>query len=207
MSNLAIWEAVTKTDPKYTKTVNQRGGFTAVNANYQIMQATKQFGPVGTGWGYEAGTPIFTPQDFIIVPVTLWHGTRENVFGPEYGCAELVSDKGRKDSDAPKKATTDAITKLLSRLGFSADVFLGQYDDNKYVAELQREFAEKAKQDAPRITDAQQTELIAFMEGLKFPAAKLLEVSKITDLNQLAAEKFEGAKGWITEQSKQKESA
>jgi len=35
-----------------------------------------------------------------------------------------------------KKATTDGITKCLSMLGFNADVFLGKFDDNKYVQEL-----------------------------------------------------------------------
>lgn len=196
MSNMKIWDAVSKTDPKHTKQVNQRGGFTAVNANSQVMAATKQFGPVGTGWGYEAGAPIFTPDNLIIIPVTLWHGSRDNVFGPEYGAAELVSDKGRRDSDAPKKATTDAITKLLSRLGFNADVFLGLYDDQKYVAAMEREFAEAP----PTIDENQQTEIIALCEGLNFPIARVLEVKKIASLEHLPAESFEGAKRWINDE-------
>lgn len=142
--NLAIWNAVEKTDPAFTKHVSQRGGFTAISANYQIMQATKQFGPVGIGWGYISGEPIFH-ETLIFVPVTLWHGDRSNTFGPMLGCEEWKDGKGRIDSDASKKATTDAITKLLSQLGFSADVFLGKYDDQKYVAMVAREFeAEKA---------------------------------------------------------------
>jgi hypothetical protein len=40
---------------------------------------------------------------------------------------------------------TDGLTKALSHLGFSADVFLGRFDDNKYVADLKKEFG----QDAP----------------------------------------------------------
>jgi hypothetical protein len=44
--------------------------------------------------------------------------------------------KMRLDDDAPKKAMTDALTKGLSHLGVSADVFLGLYDDNKYVQSL-----------------------------------------------------------------------
>jgi len=31
-------------------------------------------------------------------------------------------------------------TKALSKLGFNADVFLGLYDDNKYVYQLKQEF-------------------------------------------------------------------
>lgn len=143
--NLRIWDAVSKTDPKHTKKVNQRGGFTAISAHYQIMEATKQFGPIGEGWGYEAGLPILT-EGLIFVPVTLWHGSRDNKFGPMFGGAEWKDGKGRIDSDAAKKATTDGLTKLLSQLGFNADVFLGMFDDNKYVQQVAREFAQQERQ-------------------------------------------------------------
>ena len=137
--NLRIWSQVERTDPAHTKKVNQRGGFTAISAAYQIMRATEVFGPIGEGWGYTTGTPIF--QDaLVIVPVTLWHGDRANVFGPMFGGAEWKNGT-RLDSDGPKKATTDALTKLLSQLGFNADVFLGRFDDSKYVAEVAEEFA------------------------------------------------------------------
>jgi hypothetical protein len=138
VANMRVWNAVCRTDPKHTKRVNQRGGFTAIDAQYQIMEATRLFGPVGEGWGYIVGEfQIAGP--LIIVPVTLWHGTRENTFGPILGCAEIGGQ--RPDRDAPKKAITDAITKGLSQLGFNADVFLGLFDDNKYVAEVTAEFA------------------------------------------------------------------
>lgn len=137
--NLALWKAVEKTDPRHTKKVNQRGGFTAISAHYQVLQATEQFGPVGIGWGYVNHPPIWQ-DDLVIVPVTIWHGSRDNSFGPVYGGAEWRS-KGRLDSDAPKKAATDGLTKALSHLGFNADVFLGRFDDNKYVEQLEAEFA------------------------------------------------------------------
>jgi hypothetical protein len=136
---LRIWNAVCKTDPKHTKRVNQRGGFTAIDAQYQIMEATRLFGPVGEGWGYTVGD-YRIEGGMIVVPVTLWHGKRENMFGPILGCAEMLGQ--RPDRDAPKKAITDALTKGLSQLGFNADVFLGLFDDNKYVAEVTKEFAE-----------------------------------------------------------------
>ena len=140
--NMRIWDAVSKTDPDHTKKVNQRGGFTAIDAHYQIMRATEQFGPIGIGWGYIAGEPIFQDR-FVIVPVTVWHGDRSQTFGPVYGCCEMFGN--RPDSDAPKKAGTDGLTKLLSQLGFNADVFLKKFDDNKYVQELHRE--KKASQE------------------------------------------------------------
>lgn len=146
--NLRIWNAVSKTNPAHTKKVNQRGGFTSISASYQILAATEQFGPIGIGWGYETLLPIID-QGLIIVCVTIWHGSRENTFGPIPGCSDLLDHKGKVDSDAPKKAMTDGITKGLSQLGFNADVFLGKFDDNKYVAQMTREFAEEKSNVAP----------------------------------------------------------
>jgi hypothetical protein len=146
--NLAIWNAVATTDPAHTKKVNQRGGFTAISAHYQVMRATEQFGPVGIGWGYVNGEPIW--QDSLcVVPVTIWHGDRSNTFGPIYGAAEWRNGT-RIDSDAPKKAATDGLTKGLSHLGFNADVFLGRFDDSKYVDELRREYAEQGAGEGQR---------------------------------------------------------
>jgi recombination DNA repair RAD52 pathway protein len=56
------------------------------------------------------------------------------------------SGRMEADEDAPKKAMTDALTKGLSHLGFSADVFLGLFDDNRYVQKMQKEFSQPAAQ-------------------------------------------------------------
>lgn len=150
---MQIWDAVSETDPNHTKHVALRGGFTAIDANYQVMMATKQFGPVGIGWGYDTGTPIFH-ETLVMIPVTLWHGERANHFGPIWGCEEWKDGKGRVDSDATKKAETDALTKALSRLGFNADVFLGRFDDQKYVDELTKKYAPPAEPKPPIDPDA-----------------------------------------------------
>lgn len=147
--NMALWRAVETTDPRHTKKVNQRGGFTAIGANYQIMKATEQWGPLGIGWGYTASEPLFH-DSLVFVSVTLWHGDRSNVFGPVHGGAEWKTNKGHLDSDAPKKAGTDGLTKLLSQLGFNADVFLGRFDDNKYVESLHAEIDRAEKGETPK---------------------------------------------------------
>ena len=54
------------------------------------------------------------------------------------------------DEEAPKKSLTDAIGKALSMLGFSADVYLGLFDDNKYVNDRKAEAA-KAGSAKPEI--------------------------------------------------------
>lgn len=195
-NTMHIWDKVSKTNPANTKKVSQRGGFTSICAQSQIMEATRAFGPIGEGWGYEADAPIFH-ETLVFVRVTLWHGNRANTFGPVIGGAEWKSDKGRLDSDAPKKATTDAITKLLSQLGFNADVFLGLYDDNKYIEQVTKDFAP-----APAtITEDQRSELMTLFDHLNVPVADFLAVGQIKDLRNLQAARFDGAKVWINKRA------
>jgi hypothetical protein len=140
--NLKIWLANEKTNPAHTKPVNQRGGFTAIDAYQQIKNATEYFGPVGKGWGWTVDNSQVCEGVFI-VQLHFWYRTNDedkpicgfNVFG-----AASIAGK-RVDDDAPKKAMTDAITKGLSYLGFNSDVFLGLFDDSKYVAERVKEEA------------------------------------------------------------------
>lgn len=199
--NLRIWSAVEKTNPAHTKKVNQRGGFTAISAAYQIMAATEQFGPIGIGWGYTSGEPIII-DTLIVVPVTLWHGDRSNTFGPMMGCEEWKDKNGRLDSDAPKKATTDAITKLLSQLGFNADVFLGKFDDNKYVQQMEREFAAKDNPPPALITDEQRDELADMMTAYGVSVQAFCKVGNIQSLKELRADDFAKAKAWVMNQRK-----
>ena len=49
-NNLFLWEQVETTDPEFTTKVNQRGGFTAIGAQYQIKNATEVFGAFGHGF-------------------------------------------------------------------------------------------------------------------------------------------------------------
>lgn len=154
---MRIWNRVCKTDVDHTKQVSFGRKFTAIDAHSQIMEATRVFGPVGTGWGYsnEFGTIDTGREIFVYCDVTIWYTEyhtwegmpapkNAKTFGPIRGMACLQgldkSDKPKPaDHDAAKKAMTDAITKGLSHLGFNADVFLGQFDDNKYVQELKAE--------------------------------------------------------------------
>ena len=54
VDNMQLWSAVCETDPKYTKKVSQRGGYTSISPQYQMQEATKQFGPYGKGWGFKS---------------------------------------------------------------------------------------------------------------------------------------------------------
>jgi hypothetical protein len=157
--NMEVWDAVEKTDPQYTKKVTFGRGFTSIDPQYQIMRMTELFGPVGKGWGYtvEHSTLAAGAALLAVADVKVWISTDAS-YGPVRGLDFIVSEKGKIDEDAPKKAMTDALTKALSHLGLGADVFLGKFDDNRYVAKMNKEFQEKNAVDAaqkeanPRLT-------------------------------------------------------
>ena len=59
--------------------------------------------------------------------------------------------KGRLDDECFKKVSTDALTKGISKLGFNADIFLGMWDDNRYVTQVKESFKTKIKLDESRL--------------------------------------------------------
>lgn len=171
--NLALWESVQATDPNYTKAFNRSGGFrgTAINHTYQQKRATQAFGPKGLGWGskildekYAEGAPIVHPQHGVIgrevvhvVRIELWYlreGQRGSV--EAFGQTTFVGSNKHgtfTDEEAPKKSLTDAESKALASLGFSADVHLGLFDDSKYVNDLSAKVAEADKPKGPSLAE------------------------------------------------------
>jgi hypothetical protein len=159
-NNMHIWSQVCTTDPKHTKAVSFGRKFTSIDAHYQVMRATEVFGPVGQCWSYScvygqevAGTIPYVWCDMTIhwgLPVAIdeapgWGNQNfSNAYGPIRCTCPMLDAKGRLDKDAPKKAMTDCLTKGLSHLGFNADVFLGKFDDNAYVAAMEEKFKEQA---------------------------------------------------------------
>jgi hypothetical protein len=154
-TNMKLWDSVMETDPSYTKQFKKGGGFsgTSPNAAYLAMKATEKFGPCGIGWGYSViseelvqGAPIVhektPPCNEIIhkVLLKLWYvldGTKGELC--HFGQTTFVGKNKYgpfTDEEAPKKSITDAMTKCLSLLGFSADIHLGMYDDNKYISDV-----------------------------------------------------------------------
>lgn len=160
---LNVWNQVQETHPDLTKSFN-KGGFqgTAVSPTYQAMRATQIFGPHGLGWGtelisesYVEGGPLGFDKDGRLlgretihkVYLELWYiyqGKRGSI--KQFGATSFLSRDAygtiTTDEDHAKKSITDATSKCLSLLGFSADVYMGKFDDHKYVAGL------KAKMEA-----------------------------------------------------------
>ena len=137
MDNTELWDKVCTTDPAHTKHVNQRGGFTTIDAYHQVHNATAVFGPVGKGWGWDYN--LVFQDGILIADMTMWWGGDRTQVVRQCGARSTHKRNGSVDEDAAKSAVTDALTKCLSYLGFNADVFLGKYDDNKYVQNLRQE--------------------------------------------------------------------
>jgi hypothetical protein len=137
--NMKLWQSVETTDPKYTTRVNQRGGFTAIGAQYQLRTATETFGPIGYGWGVrDEKIERWEDVGLAVYTAILWY-VREGIADehevPIHSSIKYQSN-GRVDDDFFKKVATDALTKGFSKIGFNADVFMGKFDDNKYVNKL-----------------------------------------------------------------------
>jgi hypothetical protein len=135
MDNLRIWSQVDKTNPSETKEVKFGRKFTAIDAYSQLRNATSVFGPVGSGFGWSAKWD-HSIAGVIGCDLVFWYVLDGNRCEFDSVGACPLTGKAATDSDAKKKALTDAITKALSYLGFNADVFLGKFDDNRYVAEM-----------------------------------------------------------------------
>jgi len=149
MSNLDLWNKVCKTDPAHTKQANVRGNkITAIAPQAQIMAATEQFGPYGLSWGFKdikLSFDMLEKTGIVVFQGVFFYSTadRKRDEFPIISSISAYKDGAmtKPDADFAKKVETDALTKALSKIGFNADVFMGLYDDHKYVAEMQEEFA------------------------------------------------------------------
>lgn len=166
--NLELWHKVEKTNPKYTKNAKVGGNaITAIAPQYQIMNVTEQFGSYGSTWGFKD-----IELDYSLVTVPFRREKTEGVYpnkkvvGMEDAYMGLVvfkaiffypdgefpiinsislftnNDMTKIDDNFAKKIETDALTKAISKLGFNADIFMGKFDDQRYVEEMKKEFAD-----------------------------------------------------------------
>ena len=143
--NMEIWNSFNKTNPDFTKPLPGYGGknLTTIDPMYQIQMMTERFGPVGKGWKYNVEYKYQDGLIFAEVCVQYYEDHKWYEYGPVCSVQNLSKKNGGLDDEAPKKAMTDAMTKAFSHLGMSADVFLGKFDDSKYVESLRKEFATK----------------------------------------------------------------
>ncbi len=142
-----LWDVHADIDPAMTKSITGKDySGTSPNAHHIVWCLTDLFGPVGQGFGWEVvAERIDTFGDTSIhwCRIKFWHTDRANTF-ETYGQTKMayMTSKGylKVDEDAPKKSLTDAITKAAAQIGIASNIFLGRWDDNKYVAEVGEEF-------------------------------------------------------------------
>ncbi len=155
--NTRLWDRVKHTDPRFTKKVNKGAySFTAIDAHYNVLKATAEWGPWGVGWGWDDkdGWPQLI-EGVLHVSARLWYMeeigmddsgaiiTAKRICSPVEGTAKLTGTNRNGpyvDDEAMKKARTDFLSKSFSYLGFSADVYLGFFDNHKYVESMRSRF-------------------------------------------------------------------
>lgn len=162
--NLKLWNAIERTPPEHTKAITGKSySGTSPKPHYLVHKATETFGPCGIGWGFtveeriEDGAMI-DPGHFEkmhVAKVTVWYewqGKRGEVchVGGTPFSGKRASGKPYTDEDAPKKSVTDALVKALSMIGFAGDIFMGRYDDSKYVNDLKEEAREASRPPVPK---------------------------------------------------------
>lgn len=186
--NMKIWDQVEKTDTRFTKEAKVGGqNITSLNGTAMIMKATEVFGPAGIGFGwniveerFDKGAEMFSGEGdkrvslgfelHHTIKIAFWFkldGERGEI--EQYGCTPYLykSKYGTTtDGEAPKKSLTDAIKKSLSMLGFSADVFLGMFDDRDYVAQRQEEVAVEQAEDREAELEKQKQERLEYIKSV-----------------------------------------
>ena len=161
-TNLELWNKVEKTNPKYTKKANVGGNnITSIAPQYQIKNVTEQFGIYGKTWGFkQLNFDYSLVSEFGLVVLDAVFFFPDGEF-PIKNAQKLFMDnaKTKIDDNFAKKLETDTLTKAISKLGFNADIFLGLFDDVKYLTDVTKEFADKP---APiKLSDKAITDLIA----------------------------------------------
>ena len=180
--NLHLWDKVQETNPNYTKKANVKGNkITSISPQFQILMATEQFGVYGSTWGFKSMKFDYTLKDLGMIVF-------ESVFFHPYGEFPIVNSvqlyrdgaMTKIDDDFAKKVETDTLTKALSKLGFSADIFMGKFDDTKYFTEMQEKYKPQApKKDKPN--DSQFSVVIDWVSKGKWTKQKAIDTYKLSD--------------------------
>lgn len=165
--NMTLWREVFMTDPAAVKPITGKSYRGSSPKPYWIVeQATRTFGPCGTGWGVEVLKEHYIncgPDDVIhSAVVKVWYvrdgkrGEVEQVGGTKVAY-KSKDGKYIVDEDAAKKSVTDGMIKCLSLLGFAGDIFSGRWDDSKYVAEAAEHHQQQKQAEATEYMQQQLT--------------------------------------------------
>jgi hypothetical protein len=198
--NKALWNSVSKTDPRQVKAITGKQYQGSSPKPYYIVErATETFGPCGIGWGVRVINERFerlSDEDVLHVAlIEVWYmheGKTGSIQQMGQTKAAYKTSKGTLlvDEDAPKKSVTDGMVKCLSLIGFAGDIFGGRWDDSKYQSVVLAELLEKEN---PVITEEQFVELNAALDETLSDKEKFCENFKIKSLKELSQSDYEKA--------------
>ncbi len=205
-SNMELWNNVCKTNPEHTKPAKIGGmNITAIAPMYQIQQATEQFGPYGSSWGLkniERDFQLIDKLNLVIFSGVFYFPGGEFEISTSHS---IFMDKAGTmvDKDFCKKMETDLLTKALSKVGFNADVFMGRFDDVRYVSEMREEFKEKPV----LVNNDQLSVLFRALDAVKMKHIDFCTPWNIKDLTELHADNLQNALNWIKASQPQADAA
>lgn len=170
------------------KWASTRGGYTTIQAQYQVEKCTAIWGPYGLKWGLrdlqwnwiygKDHAPVYVQLDCMF----FWSESK----GLPAGAFEMSTGWAfdGKDSDVLKKAQTDCISKALSKLGVDSDVFKGlwaQSPSNPLAGVIY--VGNDPARDVPTATTA----MISHLEDVLFKKLDKIQINafalKLDDLN------------------------
>jgi hypothetical protein len=147
---LKLWLEVEKTNPEYTSEATISGRkITSIDAYSQFKVATEQFGSYGSFWGLKDTDLKLEKLDddntICIYKAIFFYPGGEFEIHNAILVKYKVASKGyiKVDDEFAKKIETNTVTKALSKLGFNTDVFMGKFEDSRYVTEVREEFKEE----------------------------------------------------------------
>lgn len=184
--NLDLWNKVEKTNPKYTKKANVKGNqITSIAPQFQVMNATEQFGSYGSTWGFRNMNIDYTLMDKGLVTFKALFYYPSGEF-ETINSIQLYRDNAmtKIDDNFAKKLETDTLTKALSKLGFNADIFLGKFDDIRYVEDLIKEFNPTPPKPKPVLSQADFERGMNKMESKAFK--EFMKKYELTDIQEAA---------------------
>lgn len=164
--NLKLWREVEKTNPAYTKNANVKGNkITSIAPQFQIMNVTEKFGSYGATWGFkniDFDYSLVNSVGLVVFKAVFFYPNGEF---PIMNSISLYMDNARTkiDDNFAKKVETDALTKAISKLGFNADIFLGKFDDQRYLDDLKNEFQQEENK---RLEEENKKKVDAYIESV-----------------------------------------
>ncbi|MCC2615968.1 hypothetical protein LJ739_06915 [Aestuariibacter halophilus] len=197
---IAFWKSVEKTDPKYVKWGQVSGQNRAmVDAQYKKRLITKMFGMYGRGWGIETGSEEYERTHFENQTCILHYRAVAYYVADSERCTFPIASSIREsyvtkggngylkvDDEAVKKVRTDALTKGFTDLGFCADIHMGLFDDQDYVAGVTAQSQIAAEEEREAELEKQNKDLNEWFKK-ELEAIELVErpVAKISVINRV----------------------